>query len=99
MAQARVDAYFSPAKTPGKATKKPELRLYMPVETALELYGIWVNSQYTALPFSGAYMEQPYWVRRDFGMLSDLQAWHRKQAETKKPKDKRPDKPLKFDQL
>jgi hypothetical protein len=56
----------------------------MPLELVLELYDLWAASNYVALPYPGSLLQQPYWVRHDFAMLSNHEAWHREKTKARK---------------
>lgn len=69
------------ADGPRAAGKKPKAALYMPKELACKLYSLWVASNYVALPYPGALMQQPYWVIRDFEALAEVDDYYAREAD------------------
>lgn len=58
-------------------------------DLSLSAFKAYVDSDYTVLPFSGGWLEQPVWIRKDFELLRHLlDYWY---DNLQRP---RPDKPL-----
>jgi hypothetical protein len=56
----------------------------MPKELSMKLYSLWTASNYVALPYPGALMQQPWWVIRDFDALAAVDAYYRVEAEQRR---------------
>jgi hypothetical protein len=41
------------------------------------MFQVWEMSRYAVLPFPGAWVDQPTWIRADFLMLLSVSRWYK----------------------
>lgn len=74
-----VDDYFNGKENPESFTRLTKaLHEWQPLAgyTTWKWYQVWEASNYVALPFSGAYADQPLWVTQDFELYLAVKRWN-----------------------